>query len=85
MTFEQLLGLKINFHKTEILCFGRQNTMKVLIHIYLVASQTYPFRYLVLTMIYRKLSNKVQKHVEERIEKDLVDGKENIYRLEVDY
>jgi uncharacterized membrane protein len=59
--------------------------MKVLIHIYLVASQTYPFRYLVLTMIYRKLSNKVQKHVEERIEKDLVDGKENIYRLEVDY
>jgi hypothetical protein len=44
-----------------------------------------PFSLLGSSMIYRKLSNKVQKHVEERIEKDLVDGKENIYRLEVDY
>ena len=57
--FEQLLGLKINFHKSELFCFGaakaNQNEY----------AQTFgcnvgslPFRYLGIPMHHRKLMNR---------------------------
>ena len=37
-TFEQLLGLKIHFRKSEIFCLGWQNSVKVSIYIYSIAN-----------------------------------------------
>jgi hypothetical protein len=53
-TFEKLSGLKINFHKSEIFCFGKGK---------------YPLRYLGLPVNTRKLNNKDRKVIEDRIEK----------------
>jgi hypothetical protein len=45
--FEQLSGLKINFHKREIYCFGEakvvENEYK---HIFSCESGSFPFKYL---------------------------------------
>jgi len=70
--FEQLSGLKINFHKSELFCFG-----DVRDHEYQYSQLfgcnigSYPFRYLGIPMHFRKLSNKDWKTVEDRIEKRL--------------
>ena len=70
--FEQLFGLKINFHKSEILCFGDARD-----HEYQYSQLfgcnigSYPFRYLGIPMHFRKLSNKDWKAVEDIIEKRL--------------
>ena len=60
ITFEQLSGLKINFHKSEIFCFGKAKEQEVLFYSQLFGCDiwTYPFRYLGIPMHTRKLSNK---------------------------
>jgi hypothetical protein len=70
--FEKLLGLKINFHKSEMYCFGEaKEAHDQYSTIFGCQGGEFPFKYLGIPMHYMKLSNKVWKKVEERIEKIL--------------
>jgi hypothetical protein len=70
--FEQLSGLKINFHKSEIFCFSDALGMQEEYSgIFGCQCGTYPFRYLCIPMHHRKLSNSDWKIIEQRIEKKL--------------
>jgi hypothetical protein len=70
--FEQLSGLKINFHKSEIFCFGKakevENEYKILFGCDI---GSLPFRYLGIPIHFRKLKNGEWKPVEDRFEKKL--------------
>ena len=71
-TFEQLSGLKINFHKSEIFCFGKARDHEVFYsQLFECGLGKYPFRYLGLPMHTRKLSNKDWRVIENRIENKL--------------
>jgi hypothetical protein len=72
--FEQLSGLKINFHKSENLCFGQAKEIE----------QYYStlFHYLGLLMHYKKLTNKGWSFLEERIEKKLSSWKSKMLSWE---
>ena len=68
--FEQLSGLKINFHKSEMFCYGAARARQTkYIQIFGCDMGSYPFRYLGIPMHQRKLMNKDWKHVEERFQK----------------
>ena len=68
--FEQLSGLKINFYKSEIFCFGDARDHEYQYsQLFGCKIGSYPFRYLGIPMHYRKLSNKDWKAIEDRIEK----------------
>jgi hypothetical protein len=70
--FEQLLGLKINFHKSEMFCYGdAKNCSDQYSHIFGCGMGQYPFRYLGIPMNHKKLSNRDWKAVEERFQKKL--------------
>jgi hypothetical protein len=70
--FEQLSGLKINFHKSEIFCFGAAKESEHLYsQLFGCKTGTYPFRYLGIPMHVRKLSNADWATLLERIEKKL--------------
>ncbi|WVZ57602.1 hypothetical protein U9M48_007966 [Paspalum notatum var. saurae] len=72
--FEKLSGLKINFHKSEIFCFGQAKECEcetAYSELFGCGSDSFPFRYLGLPMHYRKLKNSEWKHLEERFEKRL--------------
>jgi hypothetical protein len=70
--FEQLSGLKINFHKSELFCFGEaKQCEQQYAQLFGCSIGTYPFRYLGIPMHTRKLSNKDWQSVEERFEKKL--------------
>lgn len=70
--FEQLSGLKINFNKSKLFCFGNAKTVQ---HQYkqLFGCEvgSLPFRYLGIPIHYRKLLNKVWKEIEDSLEKKL--------------
>jgi hypothetical protein len=56
--FEQLSGLKINFHKSEIFCFGEAKVTEAeYSNIFRCQCGSYPFRYLGIPMHYKKISN----------------------------
>ena len=70
--FEQLSGLKINFHKSEIYCFGQAKEMQAeYCRIFGCVTGELPFKYLGIPIHYRKLLNKEWKPVEDRFEKKL--------------
>jgi len=70
--FEQLSGLKINFHKSEIFCFGQAKELATLYaDLFGCKLGSYPFRYLGLPMHVKKLRNRDWKLIEDRIEKRL--------------
>jgi hypothetical protein len=70
--FEQLSGLKINFHKSEIFCFGRAKEMEADYKILFGCDiGSLPFRYLGIPIHFRKLKNGEWKLVEDRFEKKL--------------
>ncbi|WVZ62477.1 hypothetical protein U9M48_012225 [Paspalum notatum var. saurae] len=70
--FEQLSGLKINFHKSKIFCFGQAKEFEFTYsHLFGCKTGTFPFRYLGIPMHYRKLRNTDWRMVEERFEKRL--------------
>jgi hypothetical protein len=56
--FEQLLGLKINFHKSEVFCFGHakemQDNYKILFGCEI---GSLPFRYLGIPIHFRRFRN----------------------------
>jgi hypothetical protein len=70
--FEQFSGLKINFHKSELFCFGRakeiQDEYKVLFGCEI---GSLPFRYLGIPIHFRRLKNGEWKLIEDRFEKRL--------------
>src|SRR6266498_620475 len=68
--FEQLSGLKINFHKSELFCYGADLELEYSF-IFGCDVGTLPFRYLSIPMCHRKLRNSDWKHVEERFQKRL--------------
>ncbi|WVZ84991.1 hypothetical protein U9M48_031956, partial [Paspalum notatum var. saurae] len=62
--FEQLSGLKINFHKREIFCFGQAKEYEThYAAMFGCKLGSYPFWYLGLPMHFRKLSNKDWKMI----------------------
>jgi len=70
--FEQLSGLKINFHKSEIFCFGQAKDYATLYaDLFGCKIGSYPFHYLGLPMHFKKLRNRDWKVIEDRIEKRL--------------
>jgi hypothetical protein len=69
-TFEKLSGLKINFHKSEIFCFGKAKEHEGFYsQLFGCVIGKYPLRYLGLPVNTRKLNNKDRKVIEDRIEK----------------
>ncbi|WVZ51479.1 hypothetical protein U9M48_002624, partial [Paspalum notatum var. saurae] len=74
--FEKLSGLKINFSKSEIFCFGQAKECEnAYSKLFGCRSGSFPFRYLGLLMHYRKLRNSGRKHIEERFKKCLIGWK----------
>ena len=60
--FEQLSGLKINFQKSELFCFGDAGDHKYQYsQLFGCNIGSYPFRYLGIPMHFRKLSKKVTR------------------------
>ncbi|WVZ69841.1 hypothetical protein U9M48_018567 [Paspalum notatum var. saurae] len=77
--FEKLSSLKINFHKSEIFCFGQAKECENdYSELFGCRSGSFPFRYLGLPMHYRKLRNSDRKHIEEMFEKRLSGWKEKL-------
>jgi hypothetical protein len=63
--FEQLSGLKINFHKSGLFCFGEaKQCEQQYAQLFGCGIGTYPFRYLGIPMHTRKLGNKDWQFVE---------------------
>jgi hypothetical protein len=70
--FEQLSGLKINFHKRKICCFGKaKDEEDNNRNIFGCEVGSLPFKYLGIPIHYRKLLNKELKPVEDRFEQKL--------------
>jgi hypothetical protein len=72
VAFEQLSGLKINYHKSKLFCFGDANDHELQYEqLFGCKKGSYPFRYLGIPMHYSKLYNSDWKMIKERIEKKL--------------
>jgi hypothetical protein len=57
--FEQLSGLKINFHKSELFCYGTANANQAeYTQIFGCKVGSFPFRYIGIPMHHQKLMNK---------------------------
>jgi hypothetical protein len=70
--FEELSGLKINFHKSEVFCFGKaKQDEQSYIYLFGCEAGSFPFRYLGIPIHFRKLKNSEWKLLEERFEKKL--------------
>jgi hypothetical protein len=64
--FEQALGLKINFHKSELVCFGQaQEAVEQYTTLFECQEGSLPLKYLGILIHYKRLSNAVWKRVEE--------------------
>jgi hypothetical protein len=82
--FEKLSGLKINFHKSEVFCYGAAREMESFYtSLFGCNSGIYPFRYLGILMHHRQLLNSEWSKVEERFQKSSRVGKQNIYPMGV--
>jgi hypothetical protein len=82
--FEKLSGLKINFHKTELFCFGdtKERTAEY-VRLFGCKEGEFPFRYLGIPMSPSRLSNRDWRVVEERFQKkSLVVGRVSYYHRE---
>jgi hypothetical protein len=66
--FEKLSRLKINFHKSEIYCFGNAKEVEIdYKKIFGYEFRTLPFKYLGILIHSRKLKNGEWKPVEDRL------------------
>jgi hypothetical protein len=76
--FEQLSGLKINFHKSEIFCYGGAKEFQdEYLKFFGCNTGEYPFRYLGIPMHHRQLLNSECRQIEERFENRLSCWKAN--------
>jgi hypothetical protein len=70
--FEELSGIKINFHKSEIFCFGKaKEEEEQYKQLFGCESGSLPFRYLRIPIHYKKLKNSEWNPVKGRFEKKL--------------
>jgi hypothetical protein len=70
--FEQLLRLKINFHKSELFCYGEAKEMeKQYTELFGCGLGQYPFRYLGIPMHHKRINNANWKIIEDKFEKRL--------------
>jgi hypothetical protein len=70
--FVQVSGLKINFHKTELFCFGNaQDHLDQYAEQFGCKSGDFPIRYLGIPIHFRKLRNAEWRKVKERFERRL--------------
>jgi hypothetical protein len=68
--FEQLSGLKINFHKSEVLCYGKAKEDEgMYTRLFGCKIGGMPFRYLGIPMHHRRLTNGDWKIVEAKFKK----------------
>ena len=74
--FEQLSGLKINFHKSEVFLFGEaKSCKKEYVQLFGCKEGEFPFKYLGIPMHHRKIQNKDWIELEERFQKKLCSWK----------
>lgn len=67
--FEQMSGLKINFHKSDLYCLGgAQELGNTLKGIFTCKQGSFPFRYLGVPLSYKRLANINWKPMEDRVE-----------------
>jgi hypothetical protein len=70
--FQQLSGLKINFHKSELFSFGEAlNEVNAYANLFGCGQGQFPMRYLGILIHYRRLTLIEWKIVEERLQKRL--------------
>jgi hypothetical protein len=70
--FEELSSLKINFHKSEIFCFGKaKEEEEQYKQLFGCELGSLPFRYLGIPIHHRKLKNSEWNPVESRFERKL--------------
>jgi hypothetical protein len=70
--FERLSGLKINFHKSELFCYGDAKQMESqYTELFGCDLGQYPFRYLRILMNHKRITNADWKIIEEKFEKRL--------------
>ena len=70
--FEQVSGLKINFHKSELFCFGNvQDHLDQYVELFGCKSADFPTRYLGIPIHFRQLRNDGWRKVQERFERRL--------------
>jgi ABC-type proline/glycine betaine transport system substrate-binding protein len=84
--FEELSGLKINFHKSELFCFGKaKDEEDQYKQIFGCDAGSIPFRYLGIPIHYRKLRNSDWYTVETRLKANWDAGKESYYLMGIDW
>ena len=67
--FEQLSGLKINFRKSELFCFGKaQENASLYAELFGCTQGQFPISYLGIPIHFRRLTNAEWKVVEERFQ-----------------
>jgi hypothetical protein len=70
--FQELSGLKINLHKSEVFCFRHAKEFEMQYEQFFGCKRgTYPFKYLCIPMHYCMLDNKDWEIIQEHIEKKL--------------
>jgi hypothetical protein len=70
--FEQLSGLKIFFHKSELFCYGdAKECEEQYTELFGCGMGQYPFKYPGIPMHHKKISNEDWKIIEEKFEKRL--------------
>jgi hypothetical protein len=81
-TFEQLSGLKINFYKSELFCFGEaQEDASLYADLFGCGQGQIPIWYLGISIHYRRLTLVEWKCVEERLQKCLSSWKGKLLSL----
>ena len=84
--FEQLSGLKINFHKSEVFCFGdAQEEAAQYAELFECGLGQFPINYLGIPIHFRRLTIAQWKHVEERLQKRLSSWKGKLLSLGGDW
>jgi hypothetical protein len=80
--FEQLSGLEINFHKSELFCFGEAlDEVNTYTDLFGCGQGHFPMRYLGILIHYRRLTLAEWKLVEERLQKRLSSWKDKVLSL----
>jgi hypothetical protein len=80
--FEQLSGFKINFHKSELFCYGEaQDDVSAYTNLFGCGQGQFPMRYLGISIHYRRLTLAEWKLVEERLQKRLSSWKGKLLSL----